>query len=71
MITTVFTFVFTIPANSDYWRIEIYKRGGAEWTVGQNGHTGWKWLVEPISDTPRQKPVIVPSSQTNIRAEQL
>jgi hypothetical protein len=65
------TFVFTIPANSDYWRMEIWKRGGAAWTSDKNGHLGWKWTIEPISDIPRQKRVIIPSSQTNIRREQL
>ncbi len=29
MITAAFTYVFAIPANSDYWRMEIWKRGGA------------------------------------------
>ena len=33
MITAAFTYVFAIPANSDYWRMEIWKRGGAAWTV--------------------------------------
>jgi hypothetical protein len=51
--------------------MEIYKRGGAAWTVDKAGHIGWKWMVEPIPDTPRAKPVIVPSSQTKVRIEQL
>ena len=71
MITAAFTYVFAIPANSNYWRMEIWKRGGAAWTIDKTGHTGWKWMVEPISDTPRAKPVVVPSSRTNIRTEQL
>src|SRR5260370_38277118 len=33
MITTAFTYVFAIPANSDYWRMEIYKRCGGAWTL--------------------------------------
>jgi hypothetical protein len=65
------TFVFAIPANSDYWRMEIWKRGGAAWTSDKNGHLGWKWTVEPISDNPRKKPVVIPSSKTNVRTEQL
>ena len=65
------TLAFTIPANSDYWRMEIWKRGGAAWTSDKNGHLGWKWTVEPIPDTYREKRVIVPSSQTNTRSEQL
>ena len=72
MITAVVTYVFAIPANSNYWRMEIWKRGGAAWTMDmKSGHTGWKWLVEPIPDTPRQKPAIVPATQTNVRTEQL
>jgi hypothetical protein len=65
------TLAFTIPANSDYWRMEIWKRGGAAWTSDKNGHLGWKWTVEPISDNPRKKPVVIPSSKTNVRTEQL
>ena len=72
MITAAFTYVFAIPANSDHWRWEIWKRGGAAWTMDmKSGHTGWKWMVEPIPDTPRAKPVIVPSSQAKVRIEQL
>ena len=33
MLATVFTFVFVIPANSDYWRMEIYRRGGGAFTI--------------------------------------
>jgi hypothetical protein len=65
------TFVFTIPANSDYWRMEIWKRGGGAWCFDKNGHLSWKWMVEPIPDAPRQKPVIVPSSQAKVRSEPL
>ena len=72
MTAAAFTYVFTLPANSNYWRMEIYKRGGAAWTVDKSGHIGWRWMVEPIPDTPRPaKRDIVPSSQTNIRTEQL
>jgi hypothetical protein len=72
MITAAVTYVFAIPANSDYWRMEIYKRGGAAWTVDKSGHIGWKWMVEPIPDTPSPaNRVVVPSSQTNVRTEQL
>lgn len=71
MITAAVTFVFAIPANSDHWRMEIWKRGGAAWTFNKNGHLVWRWVVEPIADVPRQKRVILPSSQTNIRSEQL
>ena len=62
---------FTIPANSDYWRMEIWKRGGAAWTVDKNGHFGWTWTVGPIADIPRKKRAVMPSSQTNIHNESL
>jgi hypothetical protein len=64
-------FVFAIPANSDHWRMEIWKRGGAAWTVDKNGRFGWKWTVEPIPDTRPAKRIIVPSSHVNVRNEQL
>jgi hypothetical protein len=71
MLATAFTFVFAIPANSDYWRMEIWKRGGAAWTYDKNGHVGWKWMVEPIPDTPSKKPVIAPPSAVKVRSEHL
>ena len=71
MITVVFTFVFAIPANNYHWQMEILKRGGAAFAYDKNGHRSWKWTVEPIPDTPRKKPVIIPSSETTIRTEQL
>ena len=71
MITAAVTFVFAIPANSDHWRWEIWNRGGAAWTYDKNGHRSWKWLVEPIPDTPTQKPVIVPASPTKVSTERL
>ena len=72
IITTAFTYVFAIPANSDYWRWEIWKRGGGAWTFDmKSGHSGWKWTVEPIPDTPRQKRVIAPPSAVKVHSEQL
>ena len=71
MITAAFTYVFAIPANSTYWRTEIWERGGGAWTFDKEGHIGWKWLVDPIPDTPLAKPAVVPSSQTNVRTEKL
>src|SRR5881394_3620782 len=65
------TVVFTIPANSDYWRMEIWKRGGAAWTFDKNGHLNWKWMVEPIPDVSPKKAVNVPASQANARTERL
>ena len=70
MITAAVTLVFAIPANNYHWRMEIWNRGGGAWTVDKNGHFGWKWMVEPISDAPAKR-VIAPSSQKNIGSEQL
>ena len=72
MITSAFTYVFAIPANSDYWRWEIWKRGGGAWTFDmRSGHRGWKWTIEPLSDSPPKKPAIAPPSQTKVSTEQL
>ena len=71
IITAAVTYVLAIPANSDYWRMEIYRRGGGAWTVDGKGHVGWKWMVEPVLDAPLKKPVIVPSSQTGVRTDTL
>jgi hypothetical protein len=71
MITAAVTYAFAIPANSDYWRMEIYKRGGAAWTVDKDGHSGWEWLVEPKTDTPRQKRIIAPPSAVKVHTQQL
>ena len=71
MITTAVTYVFAIPANSNYWRMEIWKRGGGAWIFDKNGHLSWTWTVKPIPDTPEKKPVVIPSSQTNVRSERL
>ena len=72
MITAAFTYVFAIPANSDYWRWEIWKRGGGAWTIDmRSGHRGWKWSVEPLRDNPPAKRAVVPPSQTKVRTEQL
>ena len=72
LVATAFTYMFAIPANSDYWRMEIYKRGGGAFTMDmKTGHTGWKWMIEPIPDIPPQKPIIVPASQTKSRTEKL
>ncbi len=71
MVTATFTYVFAIPANSYYWQTEIWNRGGAAWTYDRNGHPGWKWMVKPIPDIPRQKPVIAPPSAVKVDSEQL
>ena len=72
MITSAFTYAFAIPANSNYWRMEIWKRGGGAFTMDmKSGRQGWKWMVQPIPDTPPKKPAIAPASQTKVSAEQL
>jgi len=71
MITAAVTFVFAIPANSDYWRMEIWKRGGGAWLFDKNGHLSWAWTVEPIPDTRSAKRVIVPSSPAKAPMERL
>jgi hypothetical protein len=71
MITAAVTYVFAIPANNYHWRMEIWNRGGAAWTYDKTGHLGWKWMVDPIPDAPRARPVVVPSSQTKVRIEKL
>jgi hypothetical protein len=71
IITAAAAYLFAIPANDCYWRMEIWKRGGAAWTTDKNGHFGWKWLVEPIPDAPPVKPVTVPLSATKVRTEKL
>jgi hypothetical protein len=71
MIAAAFTYAFALPANSYYWKMEIWKRGGAAWTSDKNGHFDWKWLVEPKTDAPRQKPVTAPAYKINVRTEQL
>ena len=71
MITSAVTYAFAIPANSNYWRMEIWKRGGAAWTVDKDGHFDWKWMVQPVPDTPPQKRVRVPSYKVNVHTEEL
>ncbi len=71
MITAAVTYVFAIPANDYHWRMEIWNRGGAAWTYDKNGHFGWMWMVKPISDTPRAKRAVVPTTKVGVRTEQL
>ena len=70
MIAAAFTYVFAIPANNYYWQSEVWKRGGALWTLDANGHSAWKWLVQPVTDTP-QKRVVAPPFAGKVRSEQL
>src|SRR4029434_4534239 len=71
IITAAVAFGLTIPANSDYWRMEIWKRGGAAWTFDKNGHLSWMWTVEPASDSRPAERATRPSPQTNICTERL
>jgi len=75
MITAAVTYAFAIPANSDYWRTEIWKRGGAAWTYDKNGHIGWKWMSDwlgvPKAGSPRQKRVTAPVNEVSLHTEQL
>jgi len=70
MTAAAFTFVFAIPANNYHWQTEIWNRGGAVWTFDKNGHMIWKWLIEPVSDTPHQKRVTAPPSAVKVQTEQ-
>ena len=65
------TFVFAIPANSDHWRMEIWKRGGGAWTFDKKGHIGWMWTVKPMPDALRKKRVILPAREQNVLLERL
>ena len=71
MITAAVTYVFAIPANNFHWQSEIWSRGGGAWTFDKNGRWDWKWMVEPIPDTPRQKRTITPPSAVKVHSEQL
>ena len=72
MITAAVTYVFAIPANNYYWKMEIWRRGGAAWTFDmKSGHMDWKWMVEPKGDAPRQTPITTPLYKINARTEQL
>ena len=54
MITAAVTFMFTIPANTFHWQMEIWKRGGGAWTFDRNGHISWRWTVKPVPDAPKK-----------------
>lgn len=65
------TFAVAIPANNTHWQVEIVKRGGGAWFFDKNGHLGWMWTVEPVSETTQTKRIIVPSQRTNVGSERL
>jgi len=71
MTAAAFTYSFAIPANNYHWQMEIWSRGGATLTFDKNGRWDWKWIVEPIPDTPSQKQVITPPSAVKVHSEQL
>jgi hypothetical protein len=71
IVAAAVTFVFAIPGNSDYWRMEIWKRGGAAWCFDKNGHLSWAWTVEPTPETRPAKRIIGPSSDVRIQSERL
>jgi hypothetical protein len=72
MTMAAVTLVFAIPANDLRWRMEIFNRGGAAWTVDKDGRVDWKWMVDPIPDIPSPaKPSVVPPSHIKVRAERL
>jgi len=72
MMMAAVTLVLAIPGNNYHWQMEIWKRGGAAWTMDmKSGHIGWKWIVEPIPDAPHQKRVITPPSAVKVHSEQL
>ena len=72
MVAAAFTYAFAIPANSTYWQMEIWKRGGAAWTSDKNGHIGWRWMVDPVPDNPiRARRPVVPPSRVKVSSELL
>ena len=71
MITAATALIFTIPANTFHWQMEIWKRGGAAWAFDRNGHLSWRWIVKPVFDVRPRKGVIAPSAQGKDRVEQL
>jgi gas vesicle protein len=71
IVAAAVTFVFAIPGNSDYWRMEIWKRGGAAWCFDKNGKISWAWTVKPNSETHPAKRMIKPSPHVGIQSERL
>jgi hypothetical protein len=72
MMAAAVTFAIAIPANNTHWEVEIVKRGGGDWYFDKNGHLGWMWTVEPISDTrPIKRVIVVPSAQKNVSHDRL
>ena len=71
-IAAALTFFVAIPANNDCWRVEIVKRGGGSWYFDKNGHLGWTWTVERVSNIrPVKKVIVVPSPKTDVTPKRL
>ena len=71
MITAAVTYVFAIPANSDYWRMEICNRGGE---LGPSTKmavsAGSGWLIQ-FPDTPSPTSECDTSSDVKVHTERL
>ena len=66
------TFFVAIPANNDHWRVEIVKRGGGTWYFDKNGHLGWMWTAEPVSNVrPVKKAIVVPAPENDVTPKRL
>lgn len=68
---TALTFAVAIPGNNTRWQVEVVKRGGGAWFFDKNGHMGWMWTVEPTSNAPRNKKIIVAPSKARVSVERL
>jgi hypothetical protein len=72
MMAAALTFSVAIPATNDHWRIEVVKRGGGAWYFDKNGHLGWMWTVEPVTNSrPAKRVIVVPSGQKKVFPERL
>jgi hypothetical protein len=72
MMAAALTFFVAIPANNDHWRVEIVKRGGGTWYFDKDGHLGWMWTVEPVSNVrPVKKAIVVPAPKKVVNPDRL
>ena len=72
MMAAAVTFLIAIPANNDHWRIEIVKRGGGDWYFDKNGHLGWMWIAEPVSNVrPVKKAIVAPAPKKDVTPDRL
>jgi hypothetical protein len=63
MTAAAVTFFVAIPANNNYWRVEIVKRGGGAWCFDKNGKVAWMWTAELLPQRARPAKAIVPRSR--------